>query len=147
MYPSAKGYNKHAKFALDSIVYVEYSIIESILIWECVISIRPISNQLAFSMIAFEKPVCLTGLVQRNKPVKFALDLIVYFEYSIIESILIRKYVTLIRPISNQLALTMIDVDVLSRIRKVWCNFAVFCAGFYEISFLFRRPILHFLQN
>ena len=41
-------------------------------------------------------PVCLTGPVQRNKHVKFALDLIVYFEYSIIESILIWEYVILI---------------------------------------------------
>ena len=56
------------------------------------------------------KPVCLTDLV----PVKFALDLIIYFEYSIIE-----EYVILIPPISNQLALSMIDFDVLGRIHKV----------------------------
>ena len=31
----------------------------------------------------------LTGPVQRNKHVKFTLDLIVYFEYNIIESIVI----------------------------------------------------------
>ena len=62
--------------------------------------------------IAFRKPVCLTGLVQRNKHVKFTLDLIVYFEYSVIESFL--------------KALSVIDVDVLCRIHKLLCNFAVF---------------------
>ena len=42
------------------------------------------------------KPACLTGLVQRKKPVMSALDLIVYFEYSIIGSILICENVILI---------------------------------------------------
>ena len=57
-------------------------------------------------------------MVQRNKPGKFPLDLIVYIEYSIIKSILKWEYVILIRPISNWLALSMIDVDVLGRIHK-----------------------------
>ena len=51
--------------------------------------------------------------------VKFALNLIVSFEYNIIEGILTLEYVMLIRQISNQFALSMIDVDVLGRIHIV----------------------------
>ena len=41
-----------------------------------------------------------TGLVQRNKPVKLALDLIVYFSYNIIKIILKWEYAILVRAIS-----------------------------------------------
>ena len=37
-----------------------------------------------WSKITFPKTVCVTGLVQRFKPVKVTFDLIVYFEYSIV---------------------------------------------------------------
>ena len=65
------------------------------------------------SKITFQKPVCVTGLVQRNKPVKFMFDLSVLFKYSITESILIWEYVILIRPKSYQLALPRIVDDFL----------------------------------
>ena len=77
---------------------------------------------------------------------KFALDLIVYFEDSIIKSILIREYVILIRPISNPIALSMTNVDILGRNTKFDTILQFFCACFYEILFLLRRLILHFLQ-
>ena len=82
------------------------------------------------------------GVVQRFKLVECMFDLIVNFEYSIIQSIPICENVIL----SNQLTLLRIDADLLGRIHIICCNLEFCCAGFYEISFVFRRPILHLLQ-
>ena len=54
-------------------------------------------------------------------PVKFTFDLIVYFEYSIV----VLEYVILIRPKSNHLTLSKVDVDFLCRMHIVCCNFSV----------------------
>ena len=56
---------------------------------------------------------------------KFTFDLIVYFQYSIIESILVWEYIILIRPKSDHLSLSKIDVGLLYRWHIVCCNFAV----------------------
>ena len=57
----------------------------------------------------------------KNKTVKLALDMIVFFSYSIIESILKWEYIIIHFNTSDvsQLALPMIDVDVSGRIHKV----------------------------
>ena len=52
-----------------------------------------------------------------------------------------------VRPISNQLALSMIEVEVLGRIHKVWCNFAVFlCRLFTKFRFCLEANITHFAK-
>ena len=73
--------------------------------------------------IAFQKLVCLTGEVHRNKPMTFGFDLIVYFGYSNIDTFYMKKS-HLNTSKSNQFALSRIHVNTVCRIHLICCNFA-----------------------
>ena len=90
----------------------------------------------------------MTGLAKRNTYIKFGADLIVYFGCSIMEiTSNSRTCHFKATKIENELALSRIGVDFLSRIHLVCCNSAVLLCGLLRGFFCVAQvDVTHFAK-